>query len=99
MSLMMLEAPPAKKGRRARKKLRRIEGHVERVQLRGRFLQLRFGKEPGEYVILHVPLECRIEKSGESIPLRDVQFCDSVSVSYHLHHRFDVQLARGIEIQ
>ena len=101
MSLMMLEAPPAKRGKRVRENPQsphRLEGHVEKVQTDGRFLQLLFGKEPGDYLILHVPKDCRIHRSGEPLPLRDVQFCDSVSVRYHQHYRFDVQLAQDIEL-
>ena len=98
MSLMMLDAPPAKRSKRVREEPHRIEGHVEKLQLHDRFLQLRFGKEPGEYLILYVPRNCRVYRLGERLPLKDVQYCDSVSVSYHQHHRFDVQLAQEIEI-
>ncbi|HQR43118.1 MAG TPA: hypothetical protein PLX97_10555, partial [Gemmatales bacterium] len=75
--------------RAARERPERVQGHVERVADEG-FLQLRYGKEAGEYLILHVPATCRIHQAGEQFPLKDVQFCDSVSVSYHSHHRFDV---------
>lgn len=75
-----------------------LQGSVEKVQCQDRFLQLRFGKEPGDYLILYVPPQCLIHRGGEPFPLKDVQFCDNVSVWYHSHHRFDVQLAQEIEL-
>jgi hypothetical protein len=81
----------------ARTRPRRVLGSVERVTPEG-FVQLRFGKEAGEYLILHVPTSCHIHQAGVKFPLEDVQFCDSVSVSYHSHYRFDVPLAQEIEL-
>ena len=75
-----------------------LEGHVEKLQLVDRFVQVRFGKLPGDYLILYIPRECKVHRNGDPLPLRDVQFCDSVSVSYHRHYRFDVQLAQEIEV-
>jgi hypothetical protein len=75
-----------------------LQGHVERVQSAGRFLQLRFGKEPGDYVIFHVVPGCRISRAGEALPLKDVQFCDTATVRYHRHPRFDLELAQEIEL-
>jgi hypothetical protein len=98
VSTVVLEPPIAKMGKWVRKKTHSLEGHVEKVQIDSRFLQLRFGKEPGEYLILHVPKGCRIHRGGEPLPLKDVQFCDNVTVRYHQHYRFDVQLAQEIEI-
>lgn len=101
MSALTLEAPPERRGKRKKEKPRerKLEGHVERVQLHDRFLQVRFGKEPGDYLILYIPRGCRIHCAGDQIPLKDVQFCDSVSVSYHRHYRFDVQLAQEVEVR
>jgi hypothetical protein len=98
VSQAVLEAPRVKKSKRGREYSQRLDGYAEKVQNTGRFLQLRFGKDPGDYLILFVPKACRIHRSGESLPLQDVQFCDSVSVSYHRHYRFDVQLAQEIEL-
>lgn len=98
MSNAVREAPPDNKAKSQRSQQQRLDGHVEKVQLTDRFLQLRFGKEPGEYLILHVPRTCWIHRNGDSLPLKDVQFCDRVSVSYHRHYQFDVQLAQEIEL-
>lgn len=94
----MQVVPEAGWAERLREHPQRLDGQAEKVQSSDRFLQVRFGKDPGDYLILYVPNECRIHRSGESLPLKDVQFCDRVSVSYHLHHRFDVQLAQEIEL-
>lgn len=75
-----------------------VAGHVEKVETQDRFLNVRYGKEPGEYLILYVPSQCLIHRDGERIPLVDVQFCDSVDVWFQCHHRFDVQLAQEIEL-
>ena len=98
MSQAVLEAPRARRAKRPREYPQRLDGHAEKVRNTERFLQLRFGKEPGDYLILYVPKECRIHRAGEALPLNDVQFCDRVSVSYHRHYRFDVQLAQEIEL-
>ena len=97
MSTRVREAGKKHARRAARERPSRVQGHVERVSEEG-YVQLRFGKEPGEYLILHVPASCRIHQAGSRIPLKDVQFCDSVSVSYHSHHQFDVPLAQEIEL-
>jgi len=96
--LLMLDAPPAKRSPHKGVKPQKIQGHVVNLQFTDRYLHLRFGSEPGEYLILYVPQESRIHRCGQLIPLKDVQFCDRVSVSYHQHHRFDVQLAQEIEV-
>jgi hypothetical protein len=75
-----------------------LQGNVEKVQDKDGFLQLRFGREPGDYIIFHVPATCRIHRDGETLPLKDVQFCDSAIVRYHRHPRFDLQLAQEIEL-
>ena len=98
MSQAVLDAPRARRPNKMREYPQRLDGHAEKVRNTERFLQLRFGKAPGDYLILHVPKECWIHRSGESLPLKDVQFCDRVSVSYHRHHQFDVQLAQEIEL-
>ena len=98
MSQAVLEAPRARRAKRPREYPQRLDGHAEKVRNTERFLQLRFGKNPGDYLILHVPKECWIHRSGESLPLKDVQFCDRVSVSYHRHHKLDVHLAQEIEL-
>ena len=98
MSVLTLRAPPARKAKRKRESPHLLEGHVEKLQVDDRFLQVRFGKEPGEYLILYVPSDCNVHRDGEPLPLKDVQFCDSVSVSYHSHHLFDVPLAQEIEL-
>jgi hypothetical protein len=97
MSTRVREAGKTHAHRQARERPQRVQGHVERVSPDG-FVQLRFGKEAGEYLILHVPVTCRIHQAGAPFPLKDVQFCDSVSVSYHSHYRFDVPLAQEIEL-
>jgi hypothetical protein len=79
-------------------KTSQLQGNVEKVQDRDGFLQLRFGREPGDYIIFHVPATCRIHRDGETLPLKDVQFCDSAIVRYHRHPRFDLQLAQEIEL-
>jgi len=77
----------------------RIDGNVENVRLKDRFLHLRFGNEPGEYLILYVPKNCFIHRvDGEPLPLKDVQYCDNVSVWYAQHPRFPIQLAQEIEL-
>jgi hypothetical protein len=98
VSQAVQEAPQARRAKRLRVHPQRLDGHAEKVQNTDRFLQVRFGKYPGDYLILYVPTECWIHRSGESLPLKDVQFCDRVSVSYHRHHKFDVQLAQEIEL-
>lgn len=98
MLLLMLDAPPAKRSRHEGEKTQQLKGHVVNLQMSDRYLHVRFGNEPGEYLILYVPQECRVHRCGQLIPLKDVQFCDRVSVSYHQHHRFDVQLAQEIEV-
>lgn len=79
-------------------KIAELQGNVEKVQDKDGFLQLRFGREPGDYIIFHVPATCRIHRDGETLPLKDVQFCDSAIVRYHRHPRFDLQLAQEIEL-
>ena len=98
MSAVMLEAPRDIRAKRKWKSRQRVDGHAEKVHIPERFLQLRFGKEPGDYLILYVPKECWIHRSGEPLPLKDVQFCDSLSVSYHRHKHFDMHLAQEIEV-
>jgi hypothetical protein len=81
------------------RKPRRIDGNVENIRLPQRFLQLRFGKQPGEYLILYVPKTCFIHRmDGQRLPLRDVQFCDNVSIWYQQHPRFKIKLAQEIEV-
>jgi hypothetical protein len=81
------------------RKSRRIDGNVESVRLGTRFLNLRFGKEPGEYLILYVPKECFIHRlDGQPLPLKDVQYCDNVSIWYQQHPRFPIKLAQEIEV-
>ena len=79
-------------------KTSQLQGNVEKVQDRDGFLQLRFGREPGDDIIFHVPATLRIHRDGETLPLKDVQFCDSAIVRYHRHTRFDLQLAQEIEL-
>ena len=79
-------------------KTSQLQGNVEKVQDKDGFLQLRFGREPGDYIIFHVPATCRIHRDGVTLPLKDVQFCDSAIVRYHRHPRFDLQLAQEIEL-
>lgn len=80
------------------RRIAELQGHVEKVQHEDGFLQLRFGKEPGDYLIFHVPPGCHIHRAGEALPLNDVQFCDSAVVRYHRHPRFDLELAQEIEL-
>jgi NAD(P)H-flavin reductase len=79
-------------------KLRRLDGNVESVRLRDRFLNLRYGREPGQYLILHVPRSCYIHHEGEALPLKDVQFCDYVTVHFRRHPKFQFHIAQEIEL-
>lgn len=94
----LLEAPPTRQPKVQRHHPQEIAGSVEKVVVPGRFLQVRFGREPGEYVIFHIPHQCVIHRAGERMPLKDVQFCDSVSIRFRKHPQFDVQLAHEIEV-
>jgi hypothetical protein len=77
----------------------RIEGNVQDVRVKDRFLHLRYGKEPGDYLILYVPRNCFIHRlDGERLPLKDVQYCDNVNVRMQQHPRFSIQLAEEIEV-
>ncbi len=76
----------------------RLDGNIESVRVKDRFVTLRFGRDPYEFAIFHIPKNCFIHCNGNPMPLRDVQFCDSVSVWFQKHPRFDVCQASEIEI-
>ena len=76
----------------------RIDGSVERIVIHDRFLTLRYGREPGEYLVIYIPKNCFIHRNGNKLPLKDVQFCDNVSVRSQLHPSFGIQMAQEIEV-
>ncbi len=75
-----------------------IEGNVERVSTADRFVNLRLGKRPGEYMIVYVPKNCFIHRDGRRLPLRDVAYCDSVCVWCHTHPTYGIPLAHELEV-
>jgi hypothetical protein len=76
----------------------RIDGNVERVSPKDRFVNLRFGKESGDYMVVYVPTNCFIHRDGRRLPLRDVQYCDNVCIWCHRHPTYGIPLAHELEI-
>lgn len=76
----------------------RIDGNVERNSPADRFVNLRLGKNPGEYMIVYVPKNCYIHRDGRRLPLRDVAYCDNVCVWWHAHPTYGIPLAHELEV-
>jgi hypothetical protein len=76
----------------------RVDGSVERVSSGDRYVNLRFGREPGEYLVVYVPKSCNIHRAGERLPLHDVQSLDNVAVWCHRHPDYGIPLAHELEV-